>query len=242
MDSPILLLGETGTGKSLLARVVHRASARAGGRFLEVSCGAVDDGTFAAELLGNGRHALTNADSTAPPSLPAMARGGTLLLDEVGDLPPALQARLLGFLQEGEGWVGSPRSDGSGVRIVATTNHDLARMVAEDTFRDDLFYRLNVMSLTLPPLHIADKPVPTWLVDVPGGDKWFRPPFSSGDLVRTLNLSGCTFRGVASDRLRAVLRSGIDVEPPDSRIFAGPFDKAWEYGGWPKMLLALDVS
>jgi transcriptional regulator with PAS, ATPase and Fis domain len=160
-DLPVLLLGETGTGKGLFAVLIHEASARRAGPFVEVNCGAIPDGLVEAELFGYARGAFTGADARGKPGLVEAAAGGTLLLDEVAELPLALQVKLLRFLEGGEiRPVGGVRGRRPDVRIVAATNQDLAAMVARGTFRADLYYRLNVLTLRLPPLreHAEDVP------------------------------------------------------------------------------------
>jgi transcriptional regulator with PAS, ATPase and Fis domain len=160
-DLPVLLLGETGTGKGLFAALIHEASERRAGPFLEVNCGAIPDGLVEAELFGYARGAFTGADARGKAGLVELAEGGTLLLDEIGDLGPALQVKLLRFLEGGEiRAVGAVRGRRPDVRIVAATNRDLAALVARGAFRADLYYRLNVLTIALPPLrdHADDVP------------------------------------------------------------------------------------
>jgi two-component system response regulator AtoC len=151
-DATVLLLGESGTGKSLVARILHRMSPRQGSAFVEVNCGAVAPGVIESELFGHARGAFTGADR-ARPGLFEEADHGTILLDEVGDLPLDAQVKLLNVL-EGRRVrrVGENRDRNVDVRVVAATNADLAGAVREGGFREDLFYRLNVLSLTIPPL------------------------------------------------------------------------------------------
>jgi PAS domain S-box-containing protein len=153
VDSPVLLLGETGTGKGVLARLIHQASPRSGGAFVEVNCGAIPEGLIEAELFGYVKGAFTGADSKGKAGLVELAHMGTLLLNEIGDLPIGLQVKLLRFLEDGEVWsIGAVRPKRPNVRIVAATNRDLARMIHEGSFRGDLFYRLNVLTINIPPL------------------------------------------------------------------------------------------
>src|SRR5882724_7187141 len=160
-DLPVLLLGETGTGKGLFAELIHEASERRRGPFLEVNCGAIPDGLVEAELFGYARGAFTGADARGKAGLVELAEGGTLLLDEIGDLPPGLQVKLLRFLEGGEiRAVGAVRGRRPDVRVVAATNRDLAEMVARGAFRADLFYRLNVLTIHLPPLREHPDDVP----------------------------------------------------------------------------------
>jgi PAS domain S-box-containing protein len=153
VDSPVLLLGETGTGKGVFARLVHHASPRNAGAFVEVNCGAIPEGLIEAELFGYAKGAFTGADSKGKAGLVELAHMGTLLLNEIGDLPIGLQVKLLRFLEDGEVWsIGAVKAKRPNVRIVAATNRDLGRMIHDGTFRGDLFYRLNVLTINIPPL------------------------------------------------------------------------------------------
>ena len=160
-ESTVLLLGETGAGKGRFARLIHQTSARSGGPFLEVNCGAIPEGLMEAELFGYAKGAFTGADSKGKIGLVELAHKGTLLLNEVGDLPLSLQVKLLRFLEDGEVWaVGAVKPKRPDVRIIASTNQDLEGMIAAGTFRGDLFYRLHVLCLEIPPLreHAEDIP------------------------------------------------------------------------------------
>ncbi|MEM7245813.1 MAG: sigma-54 dependent transcriptional regulator [Acidobacteriota bacterium] len=151
-DLPVLVLGETGTGKELVARAIHERSARAAGPFVAESCGALDAGVLASELFGHEKGAFTGALSRRR-GLFELAHGGTLLLDEVGELPPRVQVSLLRVLQEGViRRVGGEDAVPVDVRVIAATHRDLEAMVAEGTFRQDLYYRLNAATLVVPPL------------------------------------------------------------------------------------------
>lgn len=161
VDSPVLLLGETGAGKGIFSRLIHDTSARAVGPFLELNCGAIPDGLIEAELFGYARGAFTGADPRGKDGLVELAHGGTLLLDEIGDLPPGVQVKLLRFLESAEIWpVGAVRSRRPNVRILAATNRDLDALMARGTFRRDLFYRLNVLTLRVPPLRERREDIP----------------------------------------------------------------------------------
>ncbi len=152
-DSTVLLLGETGTGKELLAHGLHRASRRAAGPFVGVNIAAVPEGLLEAEFFGVVPGAYTGADRKGRAGKFRVADGGTLFLDEIGDMPLALQSKLLRALQEQEiEPLGADRVERVDVRIVAATSRDLAAMVAEGRFRADLFYRLHVLPIRLPPL------------------------------------------------------------------------------------------
>jgi len=164
VDSPVLLLGETGTGKGVFAKLIHEASARSSGPFYVLNCGAIPEGLLEAELFGYAKGAFTGADPRGKVGLIELAHGGTLLLDEIGDLPRGLQVKLLRFLEAGELWpVGASKSKHPDVRIIAATNCDLRQMIAEGTFRKDLYYRLHVLSIRIPPLREHPEDIP-WLV------------------------------------------------------------------------------
>ncbi len=151
--STVLLLGETGTGKELLAHAIHASSARAAHPFVSVNLAAVPETLLEAEFFGVAPGAYTGADRKGREGKFKLADGGTLFLDEVGDMPPALQAKLLRALQEQEiEPLGSNKVIKVDVRVLAATSRDLKTMVAEGRFREDLFYRLNVLPVRVPPL------------------------------------------------------------------------------------------
>ncbi len=151
-DINVLITGETGTGKELFARELHRRSNRAEGPFVVVNCGAIPENLMESELFGHVRGAFTGAVSTRQGSFQA-ADGGTLFLDEIGEMPPTLQVKLLRALQERVVVkVGDTKPQSVDIRVLAATNRDLEASIKEATFREDLYYRLNVVNLHLPPL------------------------------------------------------------------------------------------
>jgi len=172
--SPVLLLGETGTGKELLAHAIHAASARAQGPFVSVNIAAVPDTLLEAEFFGVAPGAYTGADRKGRTGKFKLADGGTLFLDEIGDMPPGLQAKLLRALQEGEiEPLGSNKLVPFDARVIAATSRDLAALVREGRFREDLYYRLNVLPLKVPPLRERRADIPA-LVEVLGEDMALR--------------------------------------------------------------------
>jgi transcriptional regulator with GAF, ATPase, and Fis domain len=149
---PVLLLGESGSGKELAAREVRRASARAGAPWVPVNCAALSETLLLSDLFGHARGAFTGADR-ARAGVFETANGGTVFLDEIGDLPPVAQGNLLRVLQEGEvRRLGESTARRVDVRLVAATHRDLGAMVRDGRFRQDLYYRLKVCTVTLPPL------------------------------------------------------------------------------------------
>jgi transcriptional regulator with PAS, ATPase and Fis domain len=159
-DTTVLLLGESGTGKEVIARYVHRASSRAHGPFVALNCAALPEHLLEAELFGYERGAFTGATQSKPGQI-EQASGGTLFLDEVAEMSPASQAKLLRVLQEREFQrLGGTRTLRTNVRIVAATNCDLRRAMADGRFREDLYYRLNVFAIRLPPLRDRRSDIP----------------------------------------------------------------------------------
>jgi transcriptional regulator with PAS, ATPase and Fis domain len=165
-SSPVLLLGETGTGKELLAQAIHAASARSNGPMVSVNIAAVPDTLLEAEFFGVAPGAYTGADRKGRDGKFKLADGGTLFLDEIGDMPTALQPKLLRALQEGEiEPLGSNKVIRFDARVIAATSRDLGALVREGRFREDLYYRLNVLPIKVPPLRERRDDIPA-LVEV----------------------------------------------------------------------------
>src|SRR5687768_14283833 len=165
-SSPVLLLGETGTGKELLAHAIHAGSSRANGHFVSVNIAAVPDTLLEAEFFGVAPGAYTGADRKGRDGKFKLADGGTLFLDEIGDMPPSLQPKLLRALQEGEiEPLGSNKVIPFDARVIAATSRDLSALVREGKFREDLYYRLNVLPIRVPPLRERRADIPA-LVEV----------------------------------------------------------------------------
>ena len=163
-DSTVLILGESGTGKELVANSIHDNSERRDSPFIKLNCAAIPEELLESELFGHEKGAFTGATKFKPGKFD-MADGGTIFLDEIGDMPFNLQAKVLRILQEQEFYrVGGSRTIKVDVRIIASTNKNLEKMVQEGTFREDLFYRLNVFTLHLPPLRERKEDIPL-LVD-----------------------------------------------------------------------------
>jgi two-component system, NtrC family, response regulator AtoC len=159
-DATVLVVGESGTGKELVARAIHSSSARAAGPFIAVDCGAIAEGVLESELFGHARGSFTGATG-ARRGLFEEATGGTLFLDEVGDIGARIQGQLLRVLQEGEiRRVGESAPIRVDTRVVAATNKDLAEAVKAGRFREDLFYRLNVVTIRIPPLRERREDIP----------------------------------------------------------------------------------
>ena len=158
-DAPILVLGESGTGKEVVALTIHRRSRRAKGPFVAINCGAIPEALIESELFGHERGSFTGAHTTRPGRIET-AQGGTLFLDEIGELPMALQVKLLRFLQEQQiERIGGRKPIQVDTRVIAATNVDLEKAMGEGKFREDLFYRLAVVVIKLPPLRERDTDV-----------------------------------------------------------------------------------
>ena len=160
LDSPVLLLGETGTGKDVIANAIHYSSSRSEGPFVSVNCGAIPDTLIDSELFGHEKGAFTGALAQKRGRF-ERAHTGTIFLDEIGDLPLQAQVRLLKVLQSKEiERVGGIRTISLDIRIIAATNHNLAEMVKQGTFREDLWFRLNVFPIRIPPLRERQADIP----------------------------------------------------------------------------------
>lgn len=163
-DSTVLLQGESGTGKELFARALHDLSYRSGNAFVAVNCGALPDNLFESELFGYKSGAFTDAKRDKPGRF-ALAEGGVIFLDEIGDISPAMQVKLLRIIQEKEYEpLGGIKSIKTNVRVITATNRNLIEMVNQLQFRKDLYYRLNVINIIIPPLRERKEDIPL-LVD-----------------------------------------------------------------------------
>ena len=230
-SSPVLLLGETGTGKELLAHAIHASSARARGPFISVNIAAVPDTLLEAEFFGVAPGAYTGADRKGRDGKFKLADGGTLFLDEIGDMPQALQAKLLRALQEGEiEPLGSNKLLPFDARLIAATSRDLAVLVREGKFREDLFYRLNVLPIRVPPLRERRSDIPA-LLEVLGEDMALR----SGDRQSELApdalalLSAQTWRGNIRE-LRNVLEQAV-MRSDSQNINRAQFEEVLQEAG-----------
>jgi transcriptional regulator with GAF, ATPase, and Fis domain len=189
--STVLITGETGTGKELVARAVHAASAQRAMPFIKVNCAAIPDALMESELFGHVRGAFTDA-STARRGKFSLANGGTILLDEIGTMSLGLQAKLLRVLQEREFEpLGAERVERVNVRVIAATNRDLRQLVADGRFQDDLYYRLQVVPIAVPPLRERTGDVPM-----------LAEHFVSKHATR----SGKPIMGIEADAIRALQR------------------------------------
>ena len=187
-NAPVLIHGETGSGKEIAARLLHDLSRRAGGPFLAVNCGAVSRELLESELFGHEKGAFTGA-TTAKPGLIAAAEGGTLFLDELGEMSGPMQVSLLRFLDRGEYRpVGSTRTLQANVRVVGATNQDIQELVHQGRFRDDLLYRINTVTLRVPPLHERKEDLPKL----------------AEHILSALRISGTTKRTISPEAVQAL--------------------------------------
>ncbi len=159
-DVPVLIQGPSGTGKEVIARIIHRASAYAKGPYLKINCPAIPDALLESELFGYEKGAFTGA-YTSKPGLIVLANRGTLFLDEIGELSLPMQSKLLQVLQDGKFCrIGAQEDTRSEARVICATNRDLKQEIEAGNFREDLFYRINVVSITLPPLRERSADIP----------------------------------------------------------------------------------
>ncbi len=268
-DSPstVLVEGESGSGKELVARALHNLSPRSEGPFVALNCGALPDTLLESELFGYKAGAFTDARKDKPGRI-AQADGGTLMLDEVGDLSAAMQVRLLRFLQERTYEpLGSVESESADVRVVAATNKDLDRLVEEGTFRQDVYYRINVVRLRIPPLRERLEDVPLLVEhfiarlnrlqgrEVPGITDEAMARLMSHDYpgnVRELeNIIERAFvlcRGglIGTEHLPEALREKSPVEPSDGatlrQLEAGFIMSALRRNGWNRAATARQLG
>ncbi len=234
-SSPVLLLGETGTGKELLAHAIHAASARARNAFVSVNIAAVPDTLLEAEFFGVAPGAYTGADRKAREGKFKLADGGTLFLDEIGDMPLPLQAKLLRALQEGEiEPLGSNKLVPFDARVIAATSRDLPALVREGRFREDLFYRLNVLPVRVPPLRERRADIPA-LVEALGEDMALRsgeaPPELMPDALALL--AAQHWRGNIRE-LRNVLEQ-VTMRSDSQRIDAAQLERILRETGQEKI-------
>ncbi|MBC8353201.1 MAG: sigma-54-dependent Fis family transcriptional regulator [Planctomycetes bacterium] len=182
--STVLILGETGSGKELVARAVHEQSPRAANSFVAINCGALPESLIESELFGHRKGAFTGADDHRV-GLFEVAHGGTIFLDEIGELPKSMQAKLLRVLESGEiRRVGDNESVKVDVRVVCATHRDLEQMVEEDDFREDLMYRINTFEISLPPLRQRVSDIPELAKHL---YRRFRPKAKAGDNLFSLD-------------------------------------------------------
>jgi two-component system response regulator HydG len=213
-DGPVILLGETGTGKEVLARALHGAGRRAGQPFVAVNCGAIPAELVESELFGHARGAFTGAVSERR-GLIVEANGGTLLLDEVAELPPPAQVKLLRVLQEREVRpVGSDRVQVVDVRVLAATHRDLGEEVARGRFRADLYYRLKTFALTLPPLrHRPEDVLPLAVHFLGQEERALRLSEAAERALRAWGWPGNVRELMSAMRFAVALAPGEVVEP-----------------------------
>jgi len=238
-SSPVLLLGETGTGKELLAQAIHAASPRAQGPFVGVNIAAVPDTLLESEFFGVAPGAFTGADRKGRDGKFKLADGGTLFLDEIGDMPLGLQAKLLRALQEGEiEPLGSNRLVPFDARVVAATSRDLLALVREGRFREDLYYRLSVLPIRVPPLRERREDIPA-LLETLGDDMQNRdgmhPPEMEAQALALL--SAQTWRGNLRE-LRNVLEQAA-LRCDTDRITAAQVEQVLRASGVAEVAPAL---
>ncbi|MGB4442558.1 MAG: sigma-54 dependent transcriptional regulator [Coriobacteriia bacterium] len=238
-SATVMLYGESGTGKELVARAIHRLSARGTKPFISISAGALPETLLESELFGYEKGAFTGA-VTAKPGRFEMANGGTLFLDEIGDVSPAVQVKLLRVLQERTfERLGGTRSIEVDVRVISATNRDLQQLIADGTFREDLYYRLNVVPLTIPPLRKRPADIPLlvahFLEKFGAGKRTmtasamealvsYQWPGNVRELENTIERVVILSHGetIDADDLPAEVRAGVSVCDAGSRCFVLP--------------------
>ena len=219
-DTSVLVLGETGSGKELVARAIHALSSRAGRPFVTVDCASISESLMESEIFGHEKGAFTGAE-VASPGLIRAAEGGSIFFDEIGELPLHLQAKMLRVLQEHEVRpVGSVKTIPVDARVIAATSRDLAREVARKAFREDLYYRLNVLVVRVPPLRDRWEDIPLlaqYFIDVFKSDTAFPREISPDALER---MESYEWPGNVREmenviRRALVLGRGVQIRPDD---------------------------
>ena len=229
-DAPVLIIGETGTGKEMCARAVHYISARSGGTFIPVNCGAIPTDLFENELFGHEPGAFTDARHLRR-GLIAEAEGGTLFLDEVDALTPAAQVKILRFLQDRQYKpLGASHYRQANTRLLAASNQDLQMMVREGRFREDLYFRMKVVSLWLPPLRERQEDIlPLALHFLKIASHEYKRPVSQFSRDAMLKLSNYAWPGNVRElenmiRQAVVLAEGTVIQPGDIKLSSDPRD------------------
>ncbi|MDD3652755.1 MAG: sigma 54-interacting transcriptional regulator [Desulfotomaculaceae bacterium] len=190
VDSTVLILGETGVGKDIIAHIIHDASPRSRGPFLKINCGAIPADLLESELFGYDGGAFTGANRSGKPGFFELANKGTIFLDEIGDLPKKLQVKLLAVIQDQRiTRIGGVKEKQVDVRVITATNRDLEEMVRQGEFREDLFYRLNVVPISIPPLHERKEDIPYLISHYTEifNQKYNRKVLFSNEAVKVLN-------------------------------------------------------
>ncbi len=217
-ESAVLICGESGTGKELVARAVHRLSPRSEGPLTDINCAAIPENLLESELFGHERGAFTGA-MTRKLGLFELADGGTLFMDEIAELAPRLQSKLLRALENGEFFrVGGTQKVSTNIRLLAATNRDIEKEVAEGSFREDLYYRINTLTIVIPPLRERPEDVPVLARHFLKQNATGEPPVLSDDMLQLLGQYSWPgnvreLRNVM-ERL-AILRAGEEIQPQD---------------------------